>query len=228
MKIQYSIKEIKPKVFAVIVPDRYHRAMLFLRVQEYYESPNPKFRGKVFCIWDYIEWYSRKNGDKFSYASDWVGFNFPLNVAEKCYDKMNSIFVYYSAYDSIMFEILREIRKTVNVKYGPKTKAYVIGVSDTVSSTFQHELCHAYYHIDNKYKKEVDAITELIDPKIYKRMRKNLTDMGYTEQVFYDEVQAYTCMDSDYFEFNNKIPGSKLKKLSKKYKVVYEKYINQK
>lgn len=228
MKIQYNIVEIKPKVFAVIVPDRYHRAMLFLRVQEYYESPNPKFRGKSFCIWDYIEWYSRKNGDKFSYASDWVGFNFPLKVAEKCYDKLNTKFVYYSAYDGTMFEILDEIRETVNVKYGPKTKAYVIGVQDTVSSTFQHELCHAYYHIDSKYKKEVDAITKEIDPKTYKRMCKNLEDMGYTEQVFADEIQAYTCIDSDYFEFNFKIPGTKLEKLSKKYKVVYEKYINQK
>ena len=225
MKIQYNIKEIKPKVFAVIVPDRYHRAMLFMRVQEYYESPNSKFRGKAFGIWDYIEWYSKKHHNNFSYAADWVGFNFPLKVAEKCYD---NIYMYYTPYDAIMSKILKEIREKVETNYGPKTKAYIIGVEDTVSTTFQHELCHAYYHINKKYKKEVDAITELIDPTIYKRMCKNLEDMGYTEQVFYDEVQAYTCMDSDYFEFNNKIPGSKLKKLSKKYKVIYEKYINQK
>lgn len=221
MKIQYSIKEIKPKVFAVIVPDRYHRAMLFLRVQEYYESPNPKFRGKVFCIWDYIEWYSRKNGDKFSYASDWVGFNFPLGVALKCYDTLEDM---YTPYDEIMTKIVWDIYEMNK----DSAKAYIIGVADLTSTTFQHELCHAYYHINKKYKKEVDAITESIEPKIYKRMCKNLTDMGYTEQVFYDEVQAYTCMDSDYFEFNNKIPGAKLNKLTKKYKLIYEKYINQK
>jgi hypothetical protein len=52
--------------------------------------------------------------------------------------------------------------------------------------------------------------------------------MGYTEQVFNDEIQAYTCIDSDYFEFNFKISETKLEKLSKKYKVIYEKYINQK
>jgi len=228
MKIQYSIKEIKPKVFAVIVPDRYHRAMLFMRVQEFYESPNPKFRGKAFEIWDYIEWYSRKHSDNFSYAADWVGFNFPLKVAEKCYDKMGERYAYYTPYDATMGKILDQIRETINLKYGPKSKAYIIGVADTLSSTFQHELCHAYYHIDNKYKTEVDAITKEIDPKIYKRMCKNLIDMGYTEQVFSDEIQAYTCIDSDYFEFNNKIPGGKLNKLSKKYKLIYEKYINQK
>jgi hypothetical protein len=235
MKIQYTIKEIKPKVFAVIVPDRYHRAMLFMRVQEFYESPNPKFRGKSFCIWDYMEWYSRKHHDNFSYAADWVGFNFPFKVAETLYDKMSTQYTYYTPYDSIMMDIIDEVRQALNIKYGPKdkkgvskAKAYIIGVGNLTSTTFQHELCHAYYHIDNKYKKEVDAITASIDPKIYKRMRKNLEDMGYTEQVFNDEIQAYTCIDSDYFEFNFKIPGPKLEKLTKKYKQVYEKYINQK
>ena len=222
MKIQYSIKEIKPKVFAVIVPDRYHRAMLFMRVQEYYESPNPKFRGKKsFNIWEYIEWYSRKNNDSFSYAAHWTGFNFPLDVALICYDTLEDV---YTPYDDIMHKIAWDIYE-MNKDSG---KAYVIGVADLTSTTFQHELCHAYYHINKKYKKEMDAITKEIDPKIHKRMLKNLVNMGYTKKVFNDEIQAYTCMDSDYFEFNNKIPGGKLNKLSKKYKVVYEKYINQK
>jgi hypothetical protein len=226
MKIQYNIIEIKPKVFAVVVPDRNHRAMLFMRVLEFYESPNPKFRGKAFGIWDYIEWYSRKHQDNFSYAADWVGFNFPLKVAQKCYD--NKMYMYYSPYDATMCNILDEIRETINLKYGSKSKAYIIGVADTVSSTFQHELCHAYYHIDKKYKKEMDTITGSIKPKMYKQMCKNLTDMGYTEQVFYDEVQAYTCIDSDYYEFNHKIAGRELVKLTKQYKVIYEKYINKK
>ena len=71
MKIDYKIEEVRPNVFAVIVKDHYHRAMLFLRVQEFYESPNPQFRGKNFSIWDYIEWYSRRNKDVFTYTFDW-------------------------------------------------------------------------------------------------------------------------------------------------------------
>ena len=130
----------------------------------------------------------------------------------------------YTPYDEIMHKITWDIYE-MNKDSG---KAYVIGVADLTSSTFQHELCHAYYHINKKYKKEVDAITKDIDPKIYKRMCKNLVDMGYTKKVFNDEIQAYTCIDSDYFEFNFKIPGTKLEKLSKKYKLIYEKYINQK
>lgn len=39
MDIKYKIKEVKPNVFAVVVKDKYDRAMLFCRAQEYYESP---------------------------------------------------------------------------------------------------------------------------------------------------------------------------------------------
>jgi len=38
MKIKYKINEVKPKVFAVVIEDRYDRAMTFLRVQEFYEN----------------------------------------------------------------------------------------------------------------------------------------------------------------------------------------------
>ncbi len=34
MKVEYTIKEVKPKIYAVILPDDYHRPMLFCRVQD--------------------------------------------------------------------------------------------------------------------------------------------------------------------------------------------------
>ena len=43
MNIDYKITEVKPNVFAVIIPNQYDRAMTFCRVQEFYESPNPYF-----------------------------------------------------------------------------------------------------------------------------------------------------------------------------------------
>jgi len=43
--INYKIEKVKPKIFAVIIEDSYDRAMTFLRIQEFYESPNPAFRG---------------------------------------------------------------------------------------------------------------------------------------------------------------------------------------
>jgi len=99
MKIEYKIEEVRPNVFAVIVKDHYHRAMLFCRVQEYYESPNPQFRGKNFSIWDYIEWYSREHRDVFTYTYDWGGFNIPLKTAYDCYEKLRE---HESPYDTEM------------------------------------------------------------------------------------------------------------------------------
>jgi hypothetical protein len=72
--MKYEIKEVKDRVFAVIIPNHYDRAMTFCRVQEFYESPNPDFRGKHFNIWDFIEWYSKEHKDAFTYAFDWGGF----------------------------------------------------------------------------------------------------------------------------------------------------------
>ena len=206
MKKNYEIKEIHENVFAVVVPDRYYRAMLFLRVQEFYESPNAQFRGKPFSIWKYMEWYSKQKQNSFSYPSDWTGFNFPLSVALKCYSYVRTSSE--SPYDEDMREILEHIEFTVNQR--KNKRAYVIGVSGLESSTFHHEMCHAFYHIYPKYKKEVDAITESMKPVHYKKMCKNLKDMGYTEKVFKDEVQAYTCVDSDYYEFNHGVPAKPL------------------
>ena len=62
MNIDYKITEVKPNVFAVIIPNQYDRAMTFCRVQEFYESPNSDFRGKHFSMWNYMKWYSEEYG----------------------------------------------------------------------------------------------------------------------------------------------------------------------
>ncbi|NDB56269.1 hypothetical protein EB169_10645, partial [archaeon] len=74
------ITEVKPNIFAVIIPNGFDRAMTFCRVQEFYESPNPQFRGKHFSMWDYMKWYSKEYDRGFSYPNDWSGFNIPFEV----------------------------------------------------------------------------------------------------------------------------------------------------
>ena len=105
--INYKIKEVKPNVFAVIVKDKYDRAMLFCRAQEYYESPSSKFRGKNFSIWDYMKWYHEQNHWGFSYGADWSGFNIPLKTVRECYNKLTKP---ESPYDKVMDEILNKLK----------------------------------------------------------------------------------------------------------------------
>lgn len=181
MQINYKIKEVKPNVFAIIVKDKYDRAMLFCRAQEYYESPSKKFRRKNFSIWDYMKWYHDQYKFGFSYGRDWSGFNIPLKVVRECYNKLTKS---ETPYDKVMDKILNKLKLQ-----GPE--GYLIGAKDTEGETFKHEVCHALYHTDKNYKKQMDALTHGLPKKYYNVFASNLVQMGYTTKVVDDEIQAY-------------------------------------
>ena len=181
--MKYLIKEVKPNIYAVIIKDKYDRAMLFCRAQEYYESPSPKFRGKEFSIWDYMKWYHERYGRGFSYGDDWSGFNIPVKVIRECYNKLNKT---ETPYDKKMDEILSFLSIKVESKDG-----YVIGCGSTICDTFKHELCHGLYFTNKDYKKQMDALTKGLPKKYYSQFKKNLLEMGYASKVVDDEIQAY-------------------------------------
>ena len=219
MKIDYKIEEVRPNIFAVIVKDHYHRAMLFLRVQEYYESPNPEFRGKSFNIWDYIEWYSRRNKDVFTYAFDWGGFNIPLEVAYQCYDTLTDS---YTSYDEVMENIIHQIYE-LNID---GNNGYIIGAPSTDDDTFEHEVCHGLYATNKEYKELVDEVTIAIPFKDYQTFRKNLLKMGYNGIVIDDEIQAYLSTNYEYSKFSKGVSRKLCKELHKQYKQIFNRYEN--
>jgi len=183
MKIKHYINEVRPNIFAIVVKNKYDRAMLFCRAQEYYESPSSKFRGKAFSIWDYMKWYHNKYGKGFSYGDDWSGFNIPLNVINECYSKLTTL---ESPYDINMCEIIASLNHIYKAK-----DAYVIACGDTKGDTFKHEVCHGLYHTNPEYKKKMDALTKGLPKKYYNIFKKNLLEMGYASKVVNDEIQAY-------------------------------------
>lgn len=224
MKIDYKIEEVRPNVFAVIVKDHYHRAMLFCRVQEFYESPNPQFRGKNFSIWDYIEWYSREHRDVFTYTFDWGGFNIPLKTAWDCYDKLRE---YESPYDEVMDKIVGTIEMVMfNKKNTRNWNGYIIGADSTDSDTFEHEICHGLYATNKEYKLLVDEVTETISTKDYLTFKNNLIEMGYTDGVIDDEIQAYLSTNYEYTKFSKGVTKKVCKQLHKQYKAIFERYEN--
>jgi hypothetical protein len=219
MKIEYKIEEVEPNVYAVIVPDNYHRPMLFCRVQEFYESPNPKFRGKNFSIWEFIEWYSRQKRDAFTYAFDWSGFNVPLKTAWDCYEKLKE---HESPYDKEMESIIGTIElKMFNKKNTRNWNAYIIGAADMGGWTFKHEICHGLYSTNKKYKELTDEVTDTIPLKDYMKFKSNLLKMGYTDGVVNDEIQAYLNFGHDWPAFSKGVSKSLCKKLHKTYQSIY-------
>ena len=234
----YQIKEVRDRVFAVIMEDDYARPMTFLRVQEYYESPNPDFRGKHFNIWDYIEWYSRQKKDVFTYAFDWGGFNIPLPIAWECYEGKDKApkkgyngvrslpDSWKSKWDETMKDIVWEVQSRMfNKKNRRDMNAYIIGAKDMENSTFQHEVAHGLYYTNKEYKELMDEITQTIPTDIYFKLRKNLLDMGYTESVVDDEIQAYLSWGWDYAKFSKGVSKKFCKTINKEYRKVFDKYL---
>jgi hypothetical protein len=216
MKINYKIKEVKPNVFAVIIKDGYDRAMTFCRGQEYYESPNSKFRGKDFSIWDYMKWYNSEYHKGFSYGADWSGFNIPYDVVRKCYERCDM----ETPYDETMWDIVMDVERKMDMD----TKAYIIGAANTNDSTFQHESCHGLYYTNKRYKELVDEITITIPVKDYITLRKNLTKMGYTDKVMNDEIQAYLAFGHDYDPFMKGVSAELCNELHKQYINVFNNF----
>jgi hypothetical protein len=215
--MEYTIKEFLPNIFGVIIPDQYNLCMLFLRCQEYYESPNPQIRNHQFSIWDYIEWYSKDHGNRFTYTSDWSGFNLPFERMKECM----SISEIETPYDKVMLEIIQKIDSLRD-----KSKlSYVIGVDSLSGNIVKHELCHGLYYINSDYKLECDAITNNLDNKIYEKFSKKLIKYGYDLSVIDDEIQAYLISNPD--NLQTKGYGSEIKileELHRQYNLIYEKY----
>lgn len=217
MKPKYKIEEVYPNIFAVIIDDYYERAMTFLRVQEYYECPNPKFRGKDFNIWEFIEWYSRKKNGAFTYPFDWGGFNIPLKTAWKCYEGVSSIpDDWKSKWDKPMNDIVWQIQATMFHKKNVRNlNAYIIGAGDMEGWTFKHEVCHGLYTTNKQYKELMDEIIQTIPLKDYLTFRKNLIKMGYTDGVIDDEIQAYLNYGHDWRAFSKGVSKKLCKDLNK-------------
>ena len=192
--VDYKIKEIYPKIFAIEIKDPYQRAMLFLRFQEYYESAFPEFRNNFFDIFEFMERY--RTGEKgssdlgcFSYPKDWCGYNVPGEIVESCLEHVLDIRngVLPTPYDYIMKEILGKIKRGLN----PNERYYLLGVDDLKSSVTDHEICHGLFHVDDKYKKDVSKLLKKVKPEIYNRLKNILLVMGYCKEVIPDEIQAY-------------------------------------
>lgn len=220
--VNYSINIIEPRIFAVVIKDRYERGMTFCRVQEFYESPSRKFRDKGFSFWEYMDWYAKNHNSKFSYPGDWSGFNLPVEAIVKCYSEhwmdLRKSETYETPYDEVLSNILADITETV----GPHDclNGYIIGTDSIKGDLFDHEICHAKYYTDPKYRKLVNVVTKTIKkalPHQYKQLKKNIMEMGYAARVVDDEIQAYMQHGVEDPRFRKNVEIAVLKSLRQMY-----------
>ena len=217
--VDYEIKEIIPRVYAVKVEDGYQRAMLFLRSQEHYESAFPEIKGHHFDIFSFMEIYRKWKGlEYFSYPDDWTGFNVPSHVVESCtnyvLDARNGLFP--TPYDYIMSDIINSVKGGLK----KEKKYYLIGVDKFDGRTMQHELAHGLYYVNDSYKKSADVLVSNMPSRIVEELSNIILEMGYCEEVIVDEIQAY--MSTGLIPVMSKIRG--IKKETKSFSDHFKKY----
>jgi len=190
--VKGEVKEILPKIFAVSVKDKYQRAMLFCRYQEFYESSYDEIRGKEFSWERFMYIYKTKNKqDIFTYPKDWSGFNIPSKIVEKGL----STFSYrtWGPYDKIMSDIYSYCENYPLKFQKFRSKWYLIGADNFKSNTMDHEIAHGLFYTNSKYKKNSLILINEMKSADYKKIKKVLIGMGYMDDknIINDEIQAY-------------------------------------
>jgi hypothetical protein len=196
--IKYKLREVKPRIFLLEFPNHYDLCMTFLRYQEFYESPSPKFRNKHFTIIDFMEWYSKDRAGVFTYPTDWAGFNIPSYVVDKVHNLSNDLKqalevpLDYNKYDEVMLKVFEKCYKTLDNRLEENPgKFYLIGTDMGKTEVINHEVAHGFFYTIPEYKKEMLALVNNLKVSFREKFNKGLVKFGYTKQVFNDETQAF-------------------------------------
>lgn len=164
-------------------------AITFMRFQEHYESPNPDFKGKIFTQGQLKRWYSETYGSN-DYHQQWIGFNFPSQVL-------------HPFKHGLFDPLTTEEQRLLDLFRYRLDDFYIIGAQN--NSVLRHELAHALYCSNTKYRKEIDTIIKNNTKKLKKTI-SYILNKGYSTEVLNDEIQAYITDNEDPEIINNTCP----------------------
>ena len=92
-----------------------------------------------------------------------------------------------TGYDYIMESVISQIKGKIK----PNNRWYLLGADKESSKIMEHEMCHALYYTNSKYRKEKSSMIKEMHEVISQKMRGILLNMGYCKGVLNDEIQAY-------------------------------------
>jgi len=182
--MKYNFSMIRKGVVMVEAESQYALCSMFLRPQEYYESPYENIRGKYFTLEEYMDTYAKDRG-AFTYYTDWIGFNIPSDV----FVNFVNLFHYtFTAKENLLVNGIRNLIPNLEGNF------YIIGVCKGKwnKETIEHETAHALWHLDPVYR---DKMRTLLYNKVrlylYEKAKISLESVGYDSKVINDELQAY-------------------------------------
>lgn len=174
-----------PSIFLLDMDTRLDLGMTFLRVQEFYESPNDNFRGKKFTLEEYKNWYiSQSKKETFSYCEDWSGFNTPSHIINACYATHNERLSYDEFFLSIA-NVCEQRTEKNNKSY------YLLGTCGLDEKTLPHEIAHGLYTTNSSYKIKMDSLLDDMHAEDLIELENIIANIGYGEDTLRDEAHAY-------------------------------------
>lgn len=183
-----KIKEVVTKVFHVEKRTQRALASMFLRFQEYFESP--EFQGKVFSRAEFRRWYSAnskqgKKTGKFTYFEDWAGFNIPSHILRP----------FYGGRFDPLIKAEQELLDSFEEMRGQRF--YIIGtVKDDVPDAIKHEVAHGLFYTQPNYREMVTNALRSFHAADRKKIDAFLRVEGYCDEVLVDETHAWTLADT--------------------------------
>jgi len=171
-----KIKVYKNNIIYLTFPTQKELTLTMCRPQEFYECNSSKLCGKVFSFETLIDHYIDKSGH-LSYFSYWSGFNLPSHVLEEFFSKFD-------------LNIREQKLRQATASYKNKLY-YVIATKKDDKITLDHELVHAHYYLNPKYKQEANILVKHMRDDLRKQLTKVLKEMGYSSKVIIDEINAY-------------------------------------
>jgi len=168
-----------PNLLHFDYPNRREVALSFIRIQEFYESKDPDLKWKHFTLEDIIAKCTDEDGC-FDYFTAWSGFNVPGVMVDEFFATFRHLTNREEA-------IYREIHTHVDVR----KPYYIIGSHGNDKAVFNHEYAHAMYYLNPDYRgdafESIWGMSDSVKNRIFKKFEK----LGYHEDVFEDELQAY-------------------------------------
>lgn len=215
--MKYKIIKASEGIYWAKFDNAYDMCLTFCRYQEFYESPNSNFRGKAFTLLDYQEWYAKEHNGSFTYPIDWIGFNLPGSII----DEVIALGIPDpNKYDLTMAEINKKIKALAWQDY--QDIYYLIGSCG--EELDPHEFAHGYFFIDQEYRDQMTALVRQMDNKAYDRLCNWLLEIGYTEKVFDDEIQAYLATSHPFCIKGEKKRGVNWQKVAAPFQEAYRKH----
>ena len=175
-----KVREVVNRIFLVTCRTSRAVADIFVRFQEYYESP--KFRGKIFTSREFLKWY-RKTFET-EYHDGFEGFNIPSSVLTPFYNGL------FDPLNKKEKAFLRAFRRK-------KMRFYIIGAAEDDHTTLTHEIAHGLFFTNLTYRNEVIlALGHSNLSRLYEFFKVE----GYHPDVWVDEAHAYIVNDLPYLE----------------------------